>query len=62
MEQLCGDWSEMKSQMGYFMVDMQAPPYDQKLLRKEFNQMKTRMSLVMEILNTVLRKQNNHHP
>ena len=62
MEQLRGDWSEMKSQMGYFMVDMQASPYDQELLRKEFNQMKTRMSLVMEILNAVLRKQSNHHP
>ena len=37
--------------MGYFMVDMQASHYDQKLLRKEFNQMKTRMSLVMKILN-----------
>ena len=62
IEQLCGDLTEMKVQMGYFMVDMQASPYDQKLLRKEFNQMKTRMSLVMEILNAVLRKQNNHHP
>ena len=56
MEQLYGDLTEMKIQMGYFMVDMQASPYDQKLLRKEFNQMKTRMSLVMEILNAVLRK------
>ena len=28
----------------------------------EFNQMKTQMSLVMEILNAVLRKQSNHHP
>ena len=62
MEQLCGDLTEMKVQMGYFMVDMQASPYDQKMLRKEFNQMKTQMSLVMEILNAVLRRQNNHHP
>ena len=51
-----------RDKMGYFIVDMQASPYDQKLLRKEFNQLKTQMSLVMEILNAVLRKQNNHHP
>ena len=62
MEQLYGDLTEMKVQMGYFMVDMQASPYDQKLLRKKFNQLKTRMSLVMEILNAVLWKQNHHHP
>ena len=62
MEQLRGDWSEMKSQLGYFMVNLQASPYNQKLLRKEFNQMKTWMSLVMEILNAMLRKQSNHHP
>ena len=38
------------------MVDMRILTRAQELLRKEFNQMKTQMSLVMEILNAVLRK------
>ena len=62
MEQLRAELTKMKIQMGHFMVDMQAMSQDQKLLREEVHQLKTQVSLVMEVLKTVLRKEDNPLP
>ena len=41
--------------MGFLMLDMQDLGSGQELLKEENHQLKTQLSLVMEILNTVLR-------
>src|ERR1051325_1524913 len=60
MEQLRGELDEIKEQMTFFMLDMQDLVSGQELLREENHQLKTQLSLVMEILNIVLRKADMH--
>src|ERR1043165_996873 len=62
MEQLRGELDEMKEQMAFLMLDMQDLVSGQELLREENHQLKTQLSFVMEILNTVLRKEDKHAP
>ena len=58
MEQLRGELDEMKEQMAFLMLDIQDLVSGQELLREENHQLKTQLSLVMEILNTMLRKED----
>src|ERR1043165_6854951 len=62
MEQLPGESDEMKEQMAFLMLDMQDLVCGQELLKEENHQLKTQLSLVMEILNTVLRKEDKPAP
>ena len=62
MEQLRGELDEMKEHMGFLMLDMKYLVGGQELLREENHQLKTQLSLVMEIFNTVLRKEDKPAP
>src|ERR1043165_1670404 len=62
MEQLPGESDEMKEHMAFLMLDMQDLVGGQELLKEENHQLKTQLSLVMEILNTVLRKEDKSAP
>src|ERR1051325_11619625 len=62
MEPLRGELDEMKEHMGFLMLDIQDLVSGQELLKEENHQLKTQLSLVMEILNTVLRKEDKLAP
>ena len=62
MEQLRGELDEMKEHMGFFMLDMQDLACGQELLKEENTHLKARLSLDMEILGTVLRKEDGSIP
>src|ERR1043165_8610681 len=62
MEHLRGELDEMKEQMAFLMLDIQDLVSGQELLKEENHQLKTQLSLVMEILNTVLRKEDKPAP
>src|ERR1051325_8832668 len=62
MEQLRGELDEMKEQMAFLMLDIQDLVSGQELLREENHQLKTQLSFVMEILNTVLKKEDKLAP
>ena len=55
-QQLRGKLDEMKEKIQFLMLYMQDLGREQELLREEKTQLKARLSLVMEILGTVLRK------
>src|SRR3954466_14203160 len=57
MEQLREEMDEMKEQMGHLMLEMRDLVRNQDALKEENNQLKTQLSLVMEVLKTVLRKE-----
>src|ERR1051325_1572452 len=62
MEELRGELEEMKEQMAFLMIDTQDLVSGQELLKEENHQLKTQLSLVMEMLNTVLRKEDKPAP
>src|ERR1051325_10016926 len=62
MEHLRGELDEMKEQMAFLMLDIQDLVSGQELLKEENHQLKTQLSLVMGILNTVLRKEDKPAP
>src|ERR1043165_5708831 len=62
MEHLRGELDEMKEQMAFLMLDIQDLVSGQELLKEENHQLKTQLNLVMEILNTVLRKEDKYAP
>ena len=66
MEQLQLDLTEMidemRVQMAQFMADIQAMVHGHGLLKEEVSQLKTKVSLVMEVLKIMLKKENNHTP
>src|ERR1051325_1595034 len=62
MEQLRGELEEMKEQMAFLMLDTQDLVSGQELLREENHQLKTQLSFVIEILNTVLKKEDKPAP
>src|SRR4051812_26019065 len=62
MEQLREDMDEMREQMGHLMLEMQDLVRNQDALKEENNQLKTHLSLVMEVLKTVLRKEGDVVP
>src|ERR1051325_7056157 len=62
MEHLLGELDEMKEQMAFLMLDIQDLVSGQELLKEENHQLKTQLNLVMEILNTVLRKEDKYAP
>src|SRR3954464_1113133 len=59
MEQLREEMDEMREQMGHLMLEMQELIHNQGALKEENNQMKTQVSLVMEVLKKVLRKEGD---
>src|SRR3954465_7280503 len=62
MEQLREEMDEMKEQMGHIMLEMRDLVHNQDALKEENSQLKTQLSLVMEVLKTVLRKEGNVVP
>src|ERR1044072_8720760 len=62
MEQLHGELDEMKEQMAFLMPDVQDLVSGQELLKEENRQLKNQLSLVMEILSTVLKKEDKLAP
>src|SRR4051812_39804959 len=62
MEQLREDMDEMREQMGHLMLEMQDLVRNQDALKEENSQLKTQLSLVMEVLKTVLRKEGDVVP
>src|ERR1051325_2161213 len=62
MEHLRGELDEMKEQMAFLMLDIQDLVSGQELLKEENHQLKTQLSFVMEILNTVLKKEDKPAP
>src|SRR3954465_9477507 len=57
MEQLREEMDEMRAQMGHLMMEMQDLVHNQGVLKEENSKLKTQVSLVMEVLKTVLRKE-----
>src|SRR3954464_10398572 len=62
MEQLREEMDEMREQMGHLMLEMQDLIHNQGALKEENSQLKTQVSLVMEVLKTVLRKEGDVVP
>ena len=62
MEQLRGELDEMKEHMGFVVLDMQDLVCGQELLKEENTQLKTQLNLVMEILGTMLKKEDVSMP
>src|SRR4051812_45245960 len=62
MEQLREEMDEMKEQMGHLMLEMRDLVRNQDALKEENSQLKTQLSLVMEVLKTVLRKEGDAVP
>src|SRR3954470_739202 len=62
MEQLREEMDEMKEQMGHLMLEMRDLVRNQDALKEENSQLKTQLSLVMEVLKTVLRKEGDVAP
>src|SRR3954469_10587393 len=62
MKQLREEMDEMREQMGHLMLEMQDLVHNQDALKEENSQLKTQLSLVMEILKTVLRKEGDVVP
>src|SRR3954469_25775988 len=62
VEQLREEMDEMREQMGHLMLEMQDLIHNQDALKEENSQLKTQLSLVMEILKTVLRKEGDVVP
>src|SRR3954470_21767906 len=62
MEQLREEMDEMREQMGHLMLEMQDLIRNQGALEEENSQLKTQVSLVMEVLKTVLRKEGDVVP
>src|SRR3954468_118063 len=62
MEQLREEMDEMREQMGHLMLEMQDLVHNQDALKEENSQLKTQLSLVMEVLKTVLRKEGDVVP
>ena len=52
----------MKEHMGFLMLDMQDLVCGQELLKEENTQLRAQLSLVMEILGTVLKKEDVSMP
>src|SRR4051812_29878137 len=57
MEQLCEEMDEMREQMGHLMLEMQDLIHNPDALKEENSQLKTQVSLVMEVMKMVLRKE-----
>src|SRR3954466_5914787 len=62
MEQLREEMDEMREQMGHLMLEIQDLIHSQDALKEENSQLKTQVSLVMEVLKTVLRKEGDVIP
>src|SRR3954470_3975747 len=62
MEQLREEMDEMREQMGHLMLEMQDLVHNQDALKEENSQLKTQLSLVMEVLKKVLRKEDDVVP
>src|SRR3954469_13731134 len=62
MEQLREEMDEMREQMGHLMLEMRDLARNQDALKEENSQLKTQLSLVMEVLKTVLRKEGDVVP
>src|SRR3954469_4009722 len=62
MEQLREEMDEMGEQIGHLMLEMQDLIHNQDALKEENSQLKTQVSLVMEVLKTVLRKEGEVVP
>src|SRR3954464_10852649 len=62
MERLRNEMDEMRAQMSHLMMKIQVLTHDQGVLKEENSQLKTQVSLVMEVLKTVLRKENDDVP
>src|SRR3954468_4596831 len=62
MEQLREEMDEMKEQMGHLMLEMRDLVRNQDALKEENSQLKTQLSLVMEVLKMVLRKEGSVVP
>ncbi|XP_058758595.1 uncharacterized protein LOC131631841 [Vicia villosa] len=62
MEQLREEMDEMKEQMGHLMLEMRELVHNQGALKEENSQLKTQVSLVMEVLKKVLRKEGDVVP
>src|SRR3954462_10731741 len=62
MEQLREEMDEMREQMGHLMLEMQDLVHNQDALKEENSQLKTQLSLVMEVLKTVLSKEGDVAP
>src|SRR3954469_1697681 len=62
MERLRNEMDEMRAQMGHLMMKIQVLTHDQGVLKEENGQLKTQVSLVMEVLKAVLRKESDDVP
>src|SRR3954464_3201573 len=62
MERLRNEMDKMRAQMGHLMMKIQVLTHDHGVLKEENGQLKTQMSLIMEVLKTVLRKGNDDVP
>src|SRR4051812_27814896 len=62
MERLRNEMDEMRAQMDHLMMKIQVLTHDHGVLKEENGQLKTQMSLIMEVLKTVLRKGNDDVP